>query len=93
MEIVQPIPTRAKIARAWLEHAHSFDRCVGSVAVQPSHKLEVARVPVLGADQKKSGLWRRLKHCNMQKLQANDLKGNFFILNTNRRPKELLKHE
>ena len=28
MEIVQPIPTRAKIARAWLEHAHSFDRCV-----------------------------------------------------------------
>ena len=29
MEIVQPIPTRAKIARAWLEHAHSFDRCVG----------------------------------------------------------------
>ena len=30
MEIVQPIPTRAKIARAWLEHAHSFDRCVSS---------------------------------------------------------------
>ena len=28
MEIVQPIPTRAKIARAWLEHAHSIDRCV-----------------------------------------------------------------
>ena len=28
MEIVQPIPTRAKLARAWLEHAHSFDRCV-----------------------------------------------------------------
>ena len=25
---MQPIPTRAKIARAWLEHAHSFDRCV-----------------------------------------------------------------
>ena len=28
MEMMQPIPTRAKIARAWLEHAHSFDRCV-----------------------------------------------------------------
>ena len=33
MEIVQPIPTRAKIARAWLEHAHSFDRCVGATRV------------------------------------------------------------
>ena len=28
---MQPIPTRAKIARAWLEHAHSFDRCVESL--------------------------------------------------------------
>ena len=28
MEIVQPIPTRAKITCAWLGHAHSFDRCV-----------------------------------------------------------------
>ena len=28
MEMVQPFPTRAKIARAWLEHAHSFDLCV-----------------------------------------------------------------
>jgi len=23
------IPTRAQIARAWLKHAHSFDRCEG----------------------------------------------------------------
>ena len=34
MEMMQPIPTRAKIARAWLEHAHSFDRCVGGTRVE-----------------------------------------------------------
>ena len=34
MEIVQPIPTRAKIARAWLEHAHSFDRCVPELSIR-----------------------------------------------------------
>ena len=28
MEIVQLFPTRAKSARAWLKHAHSFDRRV-----------------------------------------------------------------
>ena len=27
MEMMQPIPTLAQIARAWLKHAHSFDRC------------------------------------------------------------------
>ena len=36
MEIVQPIPTRAKIARAWLEHAHSFDPCVHCRSYQTS---------------------------------------------------------
>ena len=34
MEIVQPIPTRAKIARAWLKHAHSFDRCVPELSIR-----------------------------------------------------------
>ena len=38
MEIVQPIPTRAKLARAWLEHAHSFDRCVAGALIKlPRH--------------------------------------------------------
>jgi len=27
MEMMQPIPTRAQIERAWRKHAHSFDRC------------------------------------------------------------------
>ena len=45
MEIVQSIPTRAKIVRAWLTHAQSFDRCV----FQSSRSVALAkRIAALG---------------------------------------------
>ena len=46
MEIVQPIPTRAKIARAWLEHAHSFDRCVTAYILDIGHQWYGQLTPV-----------------------------------------------
>ena len=52
---MQPIPTRAQIARAWLKHAHSFDRCGRPVRFpKPQCKHLKLNLAILTTDKKKS---------------------------------------
>ena len=52
MEMMQPIPTRAQIKRAWLKHAHSFDRC------EPPLALVISSSPPIKQRLHEADFWK-----------------------------------